>query len=157
MGRWDLAQNYYEPGAWFHGRIFPRRSDLSPDGRWLCYFADKPVSTWEHGQTYIAVSKLPWLTALQAWGTCGTWTRGYVFSEPGNAKGLDTAALPLAYALCPMPAIQFALERQRGWNETPDSPPRSPNDLWDQYRNARLLKPQPQGQRVLYVESVGLH
>lgn len=35
VGRWDLAGRRYEPGAWMGGRIFPRRSDLSPDGpRW---------------------------------------------------------------------------------------------------------------------------
>lgn len=53
LGRWDLAQSRYEPGAWLHGRIFPRRSDLSPDGRWLCYFAHKSSATWPQGETYI--------------------------------------------------------------------------------------------------------
>ena len=24
--------------AWLHGRIYPERCDLSPDGRWLAYF-----------------------------------------------------------------------------------------------------------------------
>ena len=76
VGRWDLDQRRYEPGAWLAGRIFPRRSDLSPDGRFLCYFAHKPGASWEHGEAYVALSKLPWLTALHAFATCGTWTRG---------------------------------------------------------------------------------
>jgi hypothetical protein len=33
VSRWDLGQRQYEPGAWLGGRIFPRRSHLSPDGR----------------------------------------------------------------------------------------------------------------------------
>ena len=74
VGRWDVEQGYYEPGAWLKGRIFPRRSDLSPDGRFLCYFAYQPNADWEHGESYIALSRFPWLSALKAYGTCGTWT-----------------------------------------------------------------------------------
>jgi hypothetical protein len=77
VGRWDLESRKYEAGAWLSGRIFPRRSDLSPDGRLLCYFAHKPGASWEHGEAYVALSRLPWLTALHAFATCGTWTRGY--------------------------------------------------------------------------------
>lgn len=73
VGRWDLSEGRYEPGAWLKARIFPRRSDLSPDGRYLSYFAHDPRADWEHGEAYVAVSKLPWLTALHAFGTCGTW------------------------------------------------------------------------------------
>jgi hypothetical protein len=62
-----------------HGTLYPQRCDLSPDGRYLCYFALKGDSTWELGATYIAISRLPWLTALVAWRTSGTWTRGAHF------------------------------------------------------------------------------
>lgn len=81
VGQWDLARLRYEPGAWLRGRIFPRRCDLSPDGRLLSYFAHKPSATWELGETYVVVSKVPWLTALHAFATCGTWTRGYFFHK----------------------------------------------------------------------------
>jgi hypothetical protein len=154
VGRWDLARGVYEPGAWLRGRIFPRRSDLSPDGRWLCYFAHDPRADWEHGATYIAVSKLPWLTALHASGTDGTWTRGYHFTRDRGTPGIS-APLPIGFALAPILAVQFANERRRGWEESPDSPPRDPNDIWDQRRNARMRKRQPGGERVLHVESLG--
>jgi hypothetical protein len=49
VGRWDLGERRYELGAWLRGRIFPRRSDLSPDGRFLCCFAHNPGAAWEHG------------------------------------------------------------------------------------------------------------
>lgn len=155
VGRWDLAARRYEPGAWLSGRIFPRRSDLSPDGQYLCYFAHQPSARWEHGDAYVAVSKLPWLTALHAFGTCGTWTRGYSFTEEGGRDNLQTGQLPIPYRLRPIPVIQFANERQRGWIEAEDSPPRDPRDAWDQQRNARMRKSQPHGSRVLCVESVG--
>ena len=155
VGRWDLTAGRYEPGAWLGGRLFPRRSDLSPDGQYLCYFAHKPSATWEHGEAYVAISKLPWLTALHSFPTCGTWTRGYCFTEDGETDHSQGAAMPIPYGLRSIPAIQFANERRRGWIETPDSPARDSTDVWDERRNARIRKPQPNGTRVLCVESVG--
>ncbi len=155
VGRWDLAPGRYEPGAWLGGRIFPRRSDLSPDGRFLCYFAHKPSATWEHGEAYVAISKLPWLSALHAFRTCGTWTRGYYFTEDGNGEVTEGANIAIPYGLRSIPAVQFSNERRRGWVETADSPPRSPSDTWDEHRNARMQKRQPGGERVLCVESLG--
>ena len=156
VGRWDLAQQQYESGAWLHGRIFPRRCDLSPDGRFLCYFAHKPTATWDHGETYVALSKLPWLTALHAFGTCGTWTRGYYFTQDGGCEHPEDAKLPIPYGLRSIEMTQFANERRRGWEEAPDSPPRHPKDFWDGRRNARLHKRQPGGDRLLCLESLGL-
>jgi hypothetical protein len=112
VGRWDLESGRYGPGAWLHGRIFPRRSDISPDGRFLCYFAHMPTATWEHGDAYVALSKLPWLTALHAFGTCGTWTRGYYFTEDGGCDDPDDEKLPIPYGLRSIPVVQFANERR---------------------------------------------
>lgn len=155
VGRWDLAKQCYEPGAWLRGRLFPRRSDLSPDGRWLCYFAHKPSATWEHGEAYIAVSRFPWLAALYAFGSCGTWTRGYYFTEEGGCHDPVLVKLPIRYGLRSTPVVQFATERRHGWEEAQDSPTRDPKDFWDQHRNARMQKRQPGGNRLLCVESLG--
>jgi len=155
VGLWDLTQRRYGPGAWLRGRIFPRRSDISPDGRLLCYFAHKPGATWEHGDAYVALSRLPWLTALQAFATCGTWTRGYYFTEDGGCDDADVRTLPMTYGLRATVPVQFASERRRGWEETPDCPARAPEDMWDERRNVRMQKRQPGGQRMLCVETLG--
>ena len=155
VGRWDLANRRYEPGAWLRGRIFPRRSDLSPDGRFLCYFAHKPGAHWEHGEAYVALSKLPWLKALYAFPTCGTWTRGYYFSREPGWNEIDDPALEMPYGLRSIPIVQFANERRRGWSEAVDSPRRIPADMWDERRNVRIQKTQPGGGRLLCVESLG--
>jgi hypothetical protein len=63
--------------------------------------------------------------------------------------------LPIPYRLQAIPAVQFATERRRGWEEAAESPRRHPQDAWDQGRNARMQKRQPGGQRVLRVESIG--
>ena len=71
-----------EPGAWFHGTIYPRRSDVSADGRLFGYFAltGRPAP-WD---TYYAVSKVPWLTALAAWHVGSTWAFGLEFLDDGS-------------------------------------------------------------------------
>jgi len=155
VGRWDLSKGRFESGAWLRGRVFPRRSDLSPDGRLLCYFAHKPTAKWEHGEAYVAISKLPWLTALHAFGTCGTWTRGYYFSAKGSCENSEDAKLSIPFGLRSIPMAQFATELRHGWEEAPDSPKRLPDDAWDERRNARMRKRQPAGERVLCVESLG--
>jgi hypothetical protein len=82
VGKWDVTRGRYTPGSWLRGTVYPQRCDLSPDGRWLCYFALKASARWKAGATYVAISRLPWLTALAAWGSCGTWTRGAHFVDP---------------------------------------------------------------------------
>ncbi len=197
LGKWDLARPAYEAGAWLRGNLYPQRCDVSPDGRWFCYFtlkgsvrgqvasrtrpggAGDPGRTavrptagrgaaptahrkdrrrgevnrprasgsaeWKAGATYVAISRLPWLTALAAWGTCGTWTSGLHFLEDGDVwqagapdegdVGPCRKKLGIAFT---RPAA-FAVERRRGWTETPDSPPRAPGDMWDE-RRADVLK-----------------
>jgi hypothetical protein len=68
-GRRELEPPAYEPGSWVHGTLYPQRCDLSPDGRWLAYFVHKAAAAWGPGGTYPAISRLPWLRALAAWGT----------------------------------------------------------------------------------------
>lgn len=155
VGRWDLASGCYEPGAWLGGRIFPRRSDLSPDGRYLCYFAHKPSARWEYGEAYVAISKLPWLTMLHAFETCGTWTRGFHFTETPGGAIAGEPCLPIPFGLRSIPVVQFANERRRGWEETPDSPARDPGDAWDEQRNACIRKRQPGGETWLYQQRRG--
>src|SRR5262245_29894464 len=36
---WDRRSDSFILGQWLKGRIFERRSDLSPDGKYLLYFA----------------------------------------------------------------------------------------------------------------------
>ena len=38
LGKWDVDRLAYEPGGWIKANLYPQRCDLSPDGRWFCYF-----------------------------------------------------------------------------------------------------------------------
>jgi len=124
--------------------IYPQRCDLSPDGRWLAYFALKTSARWELGTTYIAISRLPWLTALAAWRIGSTWTRGMQFVEDRSVWDVDEPHLgdlqPVRrrFGLRLSSAAAFAVERRRGWTETTDTPPRGEHDPWDELRGDRI-------------------
>jgi len=146
VGRWDVGSTpSYLSGSWLRGTLYPQRCDLSPDGRYLSYFTLRPHSDWAPGPTYLAVSRLPWLTALVAWGTGGTWTRGLQFVQPGTGLDLDPPDLgslgPLAttYGLAYSAAASFAVERRSGWTETPDTPPRGEQDSYDEQRAESIV------------------
>jgi hypothetical protein len=156
VARWWVDGDIrYEPGAWLHGTIYPQRCDLSPDGRYLCWFTLHPGASWPLGATYVAVSRLPWLTALVAWGTGGTWTRGLHFVPTGTGTVVDApdhgSLTGSPYGLAHTLSATFAVERRRGWTETPDTPPRSPNDYWDERRSEQVTmqKESPAGGSVL--------
>jgi hypothetical protein len=149
VSRWDLETPAYEPGGWLRGTIYPQRCDLSPDGRWFAYFALKASAEWELGPTYIAISRLPWLTALAAWGIGSTWTRGMQFVQDRAVQDVDEpdlgdlSAVRARYGLRLSRVDSFAVERRRGWTETAETPPRAPDDAWDERRVDRIVMERP--------------
>lgn len=79
---WRLDEPAVAGGAWFHGRIYPRRCDVSPDGSLFGYFAmsGRPPP-WD---AYYAVSRPPWLQALAAWRIGSAWSSGCEFLADGS-------------------------------------------------------------------------
>ena len=86
--RWDTERDTFEPGQWFHGRIYERRSDLLPDGTKLIYFASKfnalTLEDRDYTYAWTAISKLPYLTALALWPKGDCWHGGVV--RDGSAR-----------------------------------------------------------------------
>jgi len=88
---WDRAADKFTPGQWFKGKIYPDRSDISPDGRHMIYFAMGGVA-WaipKTGGTWTAISRVPSLTALALWPEGGTWAGGGMFAS-NNSYWLDS-------------------------------------------------------------------
>ena len=81
--RWDMRRDSFDRGHWFKGRIYTRRSDLSPDGELLVYFASKlnarTVNDTAYTYAWTAVSRAPWLTALALWPKGDCWHGGGMF------------------------------------------------------------------------------
>jgi hypothetical protein len=77
--KWYMAEDKFEAGAWFRGRVYPEKCDLSPDGKLLLYFVlqgNKSGTSYTHAWT--AVSRPPWLTAL------GLWPQGTTYGGGGR-------------------------------------------------------------------------
>ena len=71
--RWNTENDSFQRGQWLKGRIYERRSDLSPQGDLLLYFAAsyrKPYFSWS------AISRPPFLTALALWPKRDGWGGG---------------------------------------------------------------------------------
>jgi len=82
---WNTANDRLEYGQWFHGRIYERRCDLSPDGRLFVYFASKftgkTIQDREYTYAWTAVSHPPYFTALALWPKGDCWHGGGLFNN----------------------------------------------------------------------------
>jgi hypothetical protein len=99
MIRWDQQDDSFLCGQWFKGRVYERRCDLSPDGKYLLSFAanHKPP----HG-TWTAISRPPYFTALALWPKGDCWNGGGWFLSKHSFvlnHGADQAALAEGFAL----------------------------------------------------------
>ena len=78
---WNRDTDNFTEGQWFKGRIYGDRSDVSPDGRHMIYFAMGGLA-WpipETGWTWTAICELPSLKAKALWGQGDTWGGGGMF------------------------------------------------------------------------------
>jgi hypothetical protein len=114
---WRTDTDTFTPGQWFHGRIYEKRCDVSPDGTKLVYFAQKlssksledaegfaeellqkpvpPVSNY-YTYAWTAVSKPPYFTALALWPKGNSWAGGGLFETNdtlwlNHGPGMDRA------------------------------------------------------------------
>lgn len=101
--KWNTETDFVEEGQWFRGRLYERRSDLSPDGSLLLYFAHKingrTLADREYTYAWTAVSRPPYLTALALWPKGDCWHGGGLFQNNGtvilNHKPEVAAAHPM--------------------------------------------------------------
>jgi hypothetical protein len=81
--KWDTKTDSFDHGQWFHGHIYAGRSDLSPDGSLLIYFASKfnkkTLLDTEFTYAWTAISRPPYLTALAVWPKGDCWHGGGLF------------------------------------------------------------------------------
>jgi hypothetical protein len=108
MIRWDTASDTFERGQWFHGRIYERRCDLSPDGALFVYFAAKHSARQalsDYTYSWTAISRPPWFTALSLWPKGDCWDGGGWFESSPTRRGRRRHRLHLnhAWALEPHP------------------------------------------------------
>ncbi|MDB2407936.1 hypothetical protein N9W17_05395 [Jannaschia sp.] len=120
---WDRASGALTEGQWMWGRIFPLRSDLSPDGAHLIYHAD----TGKDGYRTV-LSRAPWLRAVEqipyedGWGGGGAfpaagevWLNGATLPPCAEMRQASPDAYPDSTDGLHMGGTQIAKLVRRGW------------------------------------------
>jgi hypothetical protein len=101
LSLWHTDTDLLDHGQWMKGRVYERRSDLAPDGSLFVYFVRRsggpPPANPEAADSWVAISRPPYFTALALWFVGGTYWLGGFFSEapprlpaphpPGAAEG----------------------------------------------------------------------
>jgi hypothetical protein len=81
--KWHTDFDTFEAGQWFKGRIYDRRSDVSPDGSFFIYFASKfnqrTLVDARYTYAWTAISRPPYFTALALWPKGDCWHGGGLF------------------------------------------------------------------------------
>ena len=112
---WDRAKGEVREGQWFRGRIYAYRSDLSPDGRHMIYFAGKGERAWT------AVSRAPYIKALDFMPQDDRWNGGGYFvndrfymhdPSPFAPGGVRERPLPDGYESPLKPYFRSGLTRK---------------------------------------------
>lgn len=127
---WDRNTDDFQTGQWLKGRIYEHRSDLSPDGRHMIYFAGNGKRWWT------VISRAPYLRALNFYPQDSTWHGGGAFDAQGRVwfngsqsngdlgDGLNAAdikAFPHATDGFHMGDMYVTMMRLRGWDHVSGS------------------------------------
>jgi hypothetical protein len=78
---WDRTTDQFSLGQWLKGRIYERRSDLSPDGKHLIYFAMNGHWAGEARGSWTAISRVPYLKALTLLAKGDGYSGGGLFTS----------------------------------------------------------------------------
>jgi hypothetical protein len=79
---WRTDTDSVEHGQWLHGRVYPRRCDLSPDGALFAYFVHKATGGPDvQADSWAALSRPPYFTALALWAVGTTYFAGGFFPD----------------------------------------------------------------------------
>ena len=108
---WDLATDRFSIGQWCRHKLYPHRCDLSPDGRWMVYFALNGRYQSETRGTWTAVSRAPYLKAVCLEPQGHTWGGGGLFISDGEAARSKLGRLFASLA----GAVRFRLEPSAGY------------------------------------------
>ena len=149
LSLWHTDSDTFEHGQWMGGRIYERRSDLSPDGRLFAYFARKSGAPrpGQQADTWVAVSRPPWLTALALWWVGGTYCAGACFPDRqslwvGGSQPPDQGTLPRSLHIAPAPPhldgtgnwtdriVWHSRLLRGGWTPAADEP--TPPNIYDE-------------------------
>lgn len=125
---WNRACGSFEMGQWLKGRVYEHRCDLSPDARHMVIFARRDNASL----AWTALSRAPWLRAIEVFPQQHTWCGGGAFDRDGRlwlngatlsresvADGVrlaDSSAFPHATDGFHMGDLYARMMMLRGWS-----------------------------------------
>jgi hypothetical protein len=133
---WDRKRDKFSVGQWLRGRIYERRADLSPDGRYLIYFAMNGRWSSSTKGSWTAISRAPYLKAIVLLGKGDCWHGGglfvaknrywlnngyghFVMRDSAEVKR-DEAYRPAAYYGGECPSVYYLRLQRDGWEIKPE-------------------------------------
>jgi hypothetical protein len=141
---WDRRNDTFTVGQWMRGRIYERRSDLSPDGRHLIYFAMNGRWETKVRGAWTAVSRAPYLKALALFAKGDCWHGGGLFLDErrywlndgaGHTPLITSSRIsrhpkwqPPAYYGGECLTVYYNRLQRDGWTPRDDPPPSCPGD-----------------------------
>ena len=159
LSLWHTDTDTVEHGQWIKCRVYERRSDISADGSLFAYFArGAPRASTEPGaDSWLAVSRPPYFTALALWFVGTTYYTGGYFPERRSLwtgfgaappdEGRPPSWLSLKSELPPF------IERGSEWTERTVFVNRLLRDGWRALPDAATAttweRPEPDGSRTL--------
>ena len=82
LSLWHTDEDRFVLGQWMRARVFERRSDLSSDGQlFVAFVRGSAGPNRGNTDTWVAVSRPPFFTALALWFVGGTYYTGGYFPE----------------------------------------------------------------------------
>jgi hypothetical protein len=78
---WNTRTDEVKPAQWLKGRIYERRSDISPDGKYWIYFAMNGHWDSEAMGSWTAIARAPWLKAIALFPKGDCWHGGGLFQD----------------------------------------------------------------------------
>jgi hypothetical protein len=117
---WHTDADTFAHGQWLGGRVYERRSDVSADGSLFVYFARKSTNAYPK-DSWVAISRPPYFTALALWFVGGTYCTGGFFPDR-RAVWLGFGSDPpdqghLPSWLVPSTAVPPYIDRTNNWTE----------------------------------------
>lgn len=108
LSLWHTDTDEIESGQWFHGGVPENRCDLSPDGSLFLFFATKYGRA--QFNTWTAISRPPYFTALALWPLGDSWGGGGVFvDERTILLGHNPDATPALEGYLPPPWLNVRM------------------------------------------------
>ena len=82
LSRWNTADDTFEHGQWMRNRVYERRCDVSPAGTlFVAFVRGSGQDAGPNRDSWVAVSRPPWFTALALWFIGSTYCTGGYFPD----------------------------------------------------------------------------